>query len=138
MRVLFVCTGNSARSQMAEALLRHLGKERFQVFSAGTSPHAEIHPLARSAAAELGIDLGDLRPKDLSLFADEAFDYVISLCDRARGECGALNGREVAHWSFADPTEGDPDPEAMARRFHELMRGLERRIRLLMIVEERR
>ena len=136
IRVLFVCTGNSARSQMAEALLRHFGKDRFEVFSAGTNPRGEIHPLARHVLGELGIDMTGQAPKDLSRFADEHFDYVISLCDRARGECGGLRGDHIAHWSFSDPVEGDPEPAAMAKRFHDVMSGLERRIRLLIIVEE--
>jgi protein-tyrosine-phosphatase len=136
IRVLFICTGNAARSQMAEAMLRHLGKDRFEVFSAGTSPQSEIHPLAGRVMGELGIAMDGQAPKPLSRFAEQHFDYVISLCDRARGECGAVPVDEIAHWSFGDPVEGDPDEAAMAKRFHDVMTGLERRIRLLMIVEE--
>ncbi len=136
IRVLFVCTGNSARSQMAEALLRHIGGDRFEVFSAGTSPRPDIHPLARKAVADLGISMSGQEPKDLSRYAGQHFDYVISLCDRATSECGAMRGDHVAHWSFGDPAEGDLDEATMAKRFHDVMIGLERRIRLLMIVEE--
>ncbi|MFI5298797.1 MAG: arsenate reductase ArsC [Polyangiales bacterium] len=136
IRVLFVCTGNSARSQMAEAMLRHIGKGRFEVFSGGTAPKAEIHPFAVRALRELGISMEGQHPKDVAQVAGQSFDYVITLCERSIERCPAFPGAETMQWSFADPTGGDPAELAMMKRFHETVVGLERRIRLLAIVEE--
>jgi arsenate reductase len=85
-RVLILCTGNSARSQMAEGLLRHDGGARFEVESAGVSPTA-VRPEAVAAMRELGIDISDQRSKSVDEFADQNFDYVITVCDNAREQC---------------------------------------------------
>ena len=104
-RVLILCTGNSARSQMAEGLLRHLGEKRFEVFSAGTQP-SRVNPLAIEAMRELGIDLGGQRSKSVDEFRGQEFDYVITVCDRANRDCPVFPGRtERIHWSFDDPAE---------------------------------
>jgi protein-tyrosine-phosphatase len=105
LTVLFVCTGNSARSQMAEALLRHLSRNRIDVSSAGSTPQAEIHPMARTILeSKFGIDTGDLHPKSLNQFLDRPFDYVITVCDRAAESCPVFPGDpERIHWSFETP-----------------------------------
>jgi protein-tyrosine-phosphatase len=136
-RVLFVCTGNSARSQMAEGLLRQVGKDRFEVFSAGSVPREHVHPLAVATAAEHGIDLKGQVPKDLTQFAGREFDYVITLCDRAKEACPTLPGAEAIHWSFDDPTKAGVETD-QARAFKETFRGLKRRIDLFMLVAERK
>ena len=111
IRVLFVCTGNSARSQIAEALLRAEGGDAFEVFSAGTEPRG-VHPLTVRAMANVGIDISGARSKSVLEFRDEPFDYVITLCDRARASCPVFPGRhETMHWGFDDPAEAE-GPEA--------------------------
>ncbi|QXN95610.1 ArsR family transcriptional regulator [Nocardia iowensis] len=103
VRVLFLCTGNSSRSQMAEALLERLGGARVVAASAGTRPKP-VHPNAVRVMHEHGIDIGGRHPKHVSVFADQRFDYVISLCDRAREACVEFPATAVvAHWSMPDP-----------------------------------
>jgi arsenate reductase (thioredoxin) len=105
IRVIFVCTGNSARSQMAEALLRHDGGDRFEVVSAGVDPRG-VHPLAIAALAEVGIDISGATSKSVGQFLGQRFDYVITLCDRARAACPVFpGGSETLHWGLDDPAE---------------------------------
>ena len=105
IRVIFVCTGNSARSQMAEALLRHDGGSRFEVVSGGVSPGG-VHPLAIAAMASVGIDISDAKSKPIAQFLGQRFDYVITLCDRARATCPVFpGGSETLHWGLDDPAE---------------------------------
>jgi protein-tyrosine-phosphatase len=118
LRVLFLCTGNSARSQMAEALLRSLTKGRADVHSAGTQPRPEVHPMAKVALAR-GFNLGstELFPKTLDRYVGEPWDYVITVCDRAAESCPVFPGEpERIHWSFPDPAalEGTPDDQQRA------------------------
>jgi ArsR family transcriptional regulator, arsenate/arsenite/antimonite-responsive transcriptional repressor / arsenate reductase (thioredoxin) len=102
-RALFLCTGNSARSQVAEALARVRSGGSVQAFSAGSHPKS-LHPHAVRVMAERGIDLAGQRPKQLSLFAAERFDYVITLCDRVREVCPEFPGHPgYLHWSIPDP-----------------------------------
>jgi protein-tyrosine-phosphatase len=135
-RVLFLCTGNSARSQMAEALMRQLGEGRFDVVSAGTHPRAAVHPQALDTLARRQVNSDGLRPKDVSTFAGESFDYVITVCDRAREQCPVMPGAEMIHWSFPDPAEVE-DESKRKRAFDEVFQGLSQRIRLLIVVSER-
>jgi arsenate reductase (thioredoxin) len=103
MRVLILCTGNSARSQMAEGLLRHLGGARFEVHSAGTRA-SFVRPEAIEAMAELGIDLGGHRSKCVDEFSGQEFDYVITVCDHANEICPVFPGQtQRIHHSFEDP-----------------------------------
>jgi protein-tyrosine-phosphatase/DNA-binding transcriptional ArsR family regulator len=107
VRVLFLCTGNSSRSQMAEALLRRRSGGRVETFSAGSRPKP-IHPHAAAAMAERGIDLSAARPKHLDEFTGQRFDWVITLCDRVREVCPEFPGSPAAvHWSIPDPA-ADP------------------------------
>jgi arsenate reductase len=114
-RILFLCTHNSARSQMAEGLLRYLGGPRFRVFSAGTEA-TSVRPLAIRAMAEVGIDISAHSSKTLDGFLDQAFDKVITVCDDANEACPVFYGaRERLHWSFPDPSRAvGPEDEQLA------------------------
>jgi ArsR family transcriptional regulator, arsenate/arsenite/antimonite-responsive transcriptional repressor / arsenate reductase (thioredoxin) len=111
-RVLFLCTGNSARSQMAEALVETLTSGAVETASAGSHPKP-LHPSAVRVMGERGIDISDRRSKHLSEFAEESFDYIVSLCDRVREVCPEFpGGPELIHWSIPDPArEGRSDAE---------------------------
>lgn len=110
-RILFLCTHNSARSQMAEGLLRHLGGERFAAFSAGTEA-THVRPLAIAAMAELGIDLAGQESKTLDRYLGESFDAVITVCDQAAEACPVFPGaKRRLHWSFPDPSQATGTPE---------------------------
>ena len=112
-RVLILCTGNSARSQMAEGLLRHDGGGRFEVESAGVNP-SRVRPEAVEAMREIGIDISGHRSKSADEFVGQDFDYIITVCDNARETCPAFPGRaERIHRSFEDPpAPGAADPDA--------------------------
>lgn len=104
-RVLILCTGNSARSQMAEGLLRHIAGDRFDVESAGTIA-SFVRPQAIAAMAEIGIDISGHRSKCLNEFLGDPFDYIITVCDNAAENCPVFPGKaERIHWSFDDPAE---------------------------------
>jgi len=125
-RVLFICTSNSARSQMAEALVNHDLGERFEAYSAGTEPKTP-HPLAIRVLAEVGIDHRSARSKNMDEFADQTFDFVITLCDSANESCPLFfGGVERAHLGFDDParTEGTEEEKlAVFRRVRDEIRG---------------
>jgi arsenate reductase len=111
MRVLVVCTGNSARSIMAEALIRARGGDAFEVHSAGTHPRG-INPLTLRVLAESGIDASWARSKSVEEYLGQSFDYVITVCDEARQECPVFPGEhESMHWGYEDPAlaEGSED-----------------------------
>lgn len=119
-RVLFLCTGNSSRSQMAEAIAAHLGGEGIEAASAGSHPKA-LHPDAVRAMRERGLDISGHRPKHLDEFAGQRFDQVISLCDRVREVCPEFPGSPVlAHWSMPDPASEDTGYAAFVRTADEL------------------
>jgi arsenate reductase len=110
-RVLFLCTHNSARSQMAEGLLRALGGDRYVAFSAGTEA-THVRPLAVRAMAELGIDISSQESKTLDRYLDQAFDAVITVCDQANQACPVFFGaKQRLHWSFPDPSKANGDDE---------------------------
>jgi len=130
--VLFLCTGNSARSQMAEALLRHKASEKFEVFSAGTNPE-NIDSRAIAALNKFGVATKDLVSKNVSVFAGKAFDYVITLCDKANSECRNYPnaGKQLA-WDFPDPkTRTDSHP------FSATLHELNNRLSMFLLVEEK-
>jgi ArsR family transcriptional regulator, arsenate/arsenite/antimonite-responsive transcriptional repressor / arsenate reductase (thioredoxin) len=131
LRVLFLCTGNAARSQMAEALLRELSKGRIDAFSAGSVPQQRVHSLAaQTLAGKFGIDISGLFPKPVSRFQDQSFDYIITVCDRLAETCPTFPGDpERIHWSFEDPAAVE-DPESQRRAFEHVAAGLSNRIRL--------
>jgi arsenate reductase len=104
-RVLFICAHNSARSQMAEGLLRSLGGDQFEAFSAGTEA-THIRSLAIKAMAELGIDISNQQSKTLERYLNEPFDEVITVCDTAAEACPLFHGAaKMKHWSFPDPSK---------------------------------
>ena len=113
-RVLILCTGNSARSQMAEGLLRNDAGDRFEVFSAGVNP-TKVRPEAIAVMQEVGIDLSGHRSKHVNDFSGQSFDYVLTVCDNARELCPVFPGRTVAiHHSFVDPADyNGPEPERL-------------------------
>jgi protein-tyrosine-phosphatase len=131
LRVLFLCTGNSARSQMAEALLRQLSRDRVDVYSAGSAPQPEVHPLARATLENrFGIDTTALHPKSLNRFVDQQFDYVITVCDRAAETCPVFPGDpQRIHWSYEDPAALH-DATAQRRAFDRVATELAARIRI--------
>ncbi len=125
-RILFICTHNSARSQMAEGLLRHLAGDRFEVFSAGTEA-TQVRPLAIKAMAELGIDISGQHSKTLARYLNEPFAMVITVCDAAAETCPIFPGAaQRRHWSFADPSKaaGSEDEQlAVYRRVRDEIRA---------------
>ena len=117
LRVLFLCTHNSARSQMAEGFLRELGGDRFDVASAGTEARG-LNPLAVQAMAEEGIDISLQESKTLERYVSEPFDLVITVCDEANEACPYFpNARERRHWSFPDPSAVVGDDETKFAAF---------------------
>ena len=128
-RVLILCTGNSARSQMAEGLLRHIAGERFEVWSAGVEP-SHVRPQAIEAMREIGIDISDHRSKSVDKFTRQEFDYVITVCDNARERCPIFPGKaERIHWSFDDPAAAVGDEEARLNVFRRVRDEIEDRLR---------
>lgn len=134
VRVLFLCTHNSARSQMAEGLLRSLGGDRFEVQSAGTVA-TRVRPEAIAAMAELGIDISGQASKELAPFIGESFDRVITVCDQAKESCPIFPGaRSTAHWSIDDPAAvagSEDERRAAFRRARD-----ELRVRVAELVDE--
>ena len=116
-KVLILCTGNSARSQMAEGLLRHIASDKFEVESAGTVA-SFVRPQAIAAMAEIGIDISGHRSKCLDEFLDTPFDYVITVCDNANESCPVFLGKaERIHWSFDDPAAATGSDEEILAEF---------------------
>lgn len=137
LRILFLCTGNSARSILAEALLNHLGQGRFHAVSAGTRPKGAVHPLALALLAESGIATADLRSESVEVYAGRAtgeLDLVVTLCDGAAAEpCPILPGAPAAvHWGLADPAAVAGSEAAKREAFERTLTELEARIRLLL------
>ena len=131
LRVLFLCTHNSARSQLAEAILRHLGGDRVQACSAGSQPSA-VHPTALGLLEAHGIETAGLASKAIDPFLDREFDYVITVCDRIREHCPTFPGDPAAlHWSLPDPAAGE-DPAAREQAFALVWLTLQLRIRQLL------
>ncbi len=118
MRVLVLCTGNSARSQMAEGILRSIGKGKIEAYSAGTQP-SRVNPSAIEAMNEIGIDISSHRSKSVDEFAQQQFDLVITVCDNAKESCPIFPGApKRIHWSYEDPAaaEGSHDEKLVAFR----------------------
>jgi arsenate reductase (thioredoxin) len=128
-RVLFLCTGNSARSQMAEAFLRKHGGDRFAAYSAGLEPK-EIHPFTRVVLAEMGIDMAGQYAKDLNQFMFRMhFGYLITVCDRAEQRCPIFPGMGVRlHWSFEDPAAAAGTDEERLAVFRKVRDQIESRV----------
>ncbi|MEW6446248.1 MAG: arsenate reductase ArsC [Pseudomonadota bacterium] len=133
--VLFLCNGNSARSIMAESLLNHWGKDRFQAYSAGSQPKGEVHPLTLELLGEMDFPLEGLRSKSLDEFTQAGapeMDFVFTVCDQARDEtCAVWPGHPLtAHWDVPDPLAAGSE-DAVRAVYDEALRILDNRIRLL-------
>ena len=129
IRVLFVCTGNSARSQIAEALLRDFGGADFEVNSAGTEPKG-INPYTVRVLDEIGIDWSSARSKSATEFLGQPFDYVITVCDRARQTCPVFPGsHNTLHWGLDDPAEVEGTDQAKLEAFRRTRTEVATRLR---------
>jgi arsenate reductase len=129
-RVLILCTGNSARSQMAEGLLRHLAGDRFEVASAGVAP-TQVRPEAIAVMRELGIDISHHRSKSVDEFLGQDFDYVITVCDNANEQCPIFpSNTKRIHWSFEDPAAAAGDEQARLAVFRRVRDEIFDRLRL--------
>ena len=128
MRILILCTGNSCRSQIAEAFLGHL-QPGWEVFSAGTFPATEVHPLAIKVMAEVGLDISRHRPKSVGQFVSQPFDYVITVCDDAREDCPVFTGRVAhrRHLGFSDPARATGTDDEVVTVFREVRDAIRER-----------
>lgn len=128
-RVLFVCTGNQARSQIAEALLRSSSRGRFEAYSAGSQPKENVHPLAIRVLQEAGVDAGNLRPKGVVDMIGGEFEYVFTLCSRAKEACPIFPGNPIlAHWNLNDPAAAQGTEEQQLDAFRAIRDEIDRRI----------
>jgi arsenate reductase len=135
--VLFLCTGNSARSILAESIVDRYGEGRFKGYSAGSHPKGEVHPLALRLLEQLGLPTGHLRSKNWLEFAAPGapgMDYVFTVCDQAAGEsCPIWPGQPITgHWGIADPAAAEGTETARMLAFRQAFAMLERRIRLFL------
>jgi len=133
LRVLFLCTGNSARSQIAEALLNHKAAGRFVAESAGSHPAPRVNPHAIRVLAEAGVPWAGHPPQGADALERERFDIVITVCDRAKEACPIFPGQPVqAHWGMPDPAEVEGSDDAKLNAFRETLRVLQRRVGLFL------
>jgi arsenate reductase len=127
-KVLILCTGNSARSQMAEGLLRHLAADRLSVASAGVAP-SQVRPEAIEAMREIGIDISEQRSKSVDEFTGEEFDYVITVCDNANEQCPVFPRKtKRIHWSFEDPAAVTGEWDQRLEAFRKVRDQIEERL----------
>jgi arsenate reductase len=132
-RVLFVCTHNSARSQMAEAVLNHKGRGRFVAESAGSHPADGVNPIALDTLRESGIEWSGRGPRNLEGLEREPWDFVITVCDQAKEECPVFPGQPVlAHWGMRDPGRVEGGEPAQRTAFAQALTLINRRIDLLL------
>ncbi len=133
LRILVLCTGNSARSQIAEALFQRKGEGRLTAASAGSRPAPRVNPFAIEALRDAGIPWEGREPKGLDAVATEQWDFVITVCDRAREACPIFPGTPIlAHWGMPDPAEVEGSDEEKRRAFRDTLVTLGRRIDLLL------
>jgi arsenate reductase len=131
-RLLVLCTGNSARSQMGEGLFRAEGGERFEVFSAGTRP-TSVRPEAIAVMKEIGIDISGHWSKGVDQFTGERFDTIVTVCDNARESCPAFPApAERIHWSFEDPAAVEGSQEERLAAFRRIRDQIHERVRAFM------
>ncbi|MFX0107501.1 MAG: arsenate reductase ArsC [Candidatus Hodarchaeota archaeon] len=129
-RVLFLCTGNSARSQISEALLRCIGGNEYEVHSAGTHPASQVNHFAIEVLKEYSANTDLLRPKLLEEFAGQEFDLVITVCDNAKQECPIFpEAKSVDHWSLEDPAAFQGTHDEILFAFRETRDEIEKRIK---------
>ena len=136
-RVLILCTGNSARSQMAEGLLRHDGGDDFDVASAGVEA-SFVRPQSIEAMREIGIDISGHRSKSVDEFRGQEFDYVITVCDNANERCPVFPGKtQRIHWSFDDPAAAEGDESARLAVFRRVRDEIRERLRSFILAVSR-
>ena len=140
LNVLFLCTGNSARSILAEALANHLGRERIQAYSAGSHPKDAVHPVALQALSEIGFDTAGLSSKSWEAFTGPGapqMDLIVTVCDRAAGEaCPVWPGQPAtAHWGIPDPAAVQGSAEQVHRAFLSTLHQLQHRVGLLLALK---
>ena len=127
--ILILCTANSARSQMAEGLLRDLAGEQFEIYSAGSKP-STVNPFAIRAMQERGLDIRHHHSKHLNQFIDVPFDYVITVCDNAAESCPIFPGpAQRIHWGFPDPAAVEGSDEALLEAFRVVRDAIEQQLR---------
>jgi len=128
-RVLFLCTGNSARSQMAEGLVNHFLGDEWEAFSAGTHPTGSVHPLAIQVMSELGIDISHHRSKPIDEFRNTSFDLVVTVCDNAAEQCPIWlgSGRQL-HIGFPDPARASGSSEEQLATFREVRDAIRQKV----------
>ena len=128
--ILILCTGNSCRSQMAEALMKHFGGDRFEAFSAGSIPAGYVHPLAISTMREMGIDISGNESKSLDIYLREPWDMVVTVCDDAKEACPFFPGGKLrAHWGFEDPAKFEGTPHEKQEFFRKIAKEIEGRVK---------
>ena len=133
LRVLFLCTRNAARSQIAEALLQKKGRGQFEAGSAGANPAPAVNPFAVEILREHGIDWSGARPKGMEAVQDQRWDFIITVCDRARETCPPFPGQPIfAHWGIPDPDAVLGDEFQRRQAFKDTLRYLSRRIDLML------
>ena len=131
-KILFLCTQNAARSQMAEAILNSKRNDNFIAFSAGSQPANEINIYAQLVMKETGIDISSYKPKSVEQFINEDFDFIITLCDKDKKECPVLSNDAIyAHWGMADPRDFKGTNEEKTDHFKKIRNELNIRIELL-------
>lgn len=132
-RILFLCTGNSCRSQMAEVIMNHLGKGRYDALSAGSKPAGYVHPLAIKTLQESKLPTEGLRSKSWQEFEGQPLDFVITVCDRAKESCPVWPGQPItAHWGFEDPADAQGSEEQKQRVFRKIFTEIQTRIGLFL------
>lgn len=132
-RVLFLCTGNSCRSQMAQVVMNRFGQGRFEAFSAGSKPAGYVHPLAIKTLEDAKLSTDGLRSKSWEEYEGQSFDFVITVCDRARETCPVWPGQPItAHWGFEDPAEATGTDEQKQRVFRKVFTEIQARISLFL------
>ena len=133
LRVLVLCTGNSARSQMAETLFNRLGRGRIRAESAGSLPAPRVNPLAIAALAEAGYEWSGHQPRGVQGLERERWDFVITVCDKARESCPIFPGQPMlAHWGMPDPAEVTGDEATRRAAFREALLLIRRRVELML------
>jgi arsenate reductase len=138
IRVLFLCTHNSARSQIAEGLLKHHGKHDFEVFSAGNAPSG-INPLAVQVMDECSIDIRQQESVHMDVYIDQQFDFIITVCDRAKDTCPTFpNDPEHIHWSFPDPAAVEGRNEERIQAFRKTRNEMQQRIQGFILTQRRK
>lgn len=128
-KILFLCTGNSTRSQMAEAIVNSRYGDKFIAYSAGINPASRINPYAVKAMNLMGIDISDKYPKSMDVFSNEEFDFIITLCNKGKEQCINYIGKPIfAHWGFDDPANFAGNEKEIMLQFNELLKFLNTRI----------